>query len=145
MTLAYYFGCGRDSGHFWWRPGDAPLPFYGPPRPDASGRPPGCPFGYEVDGGVQPGGYRGDEPTALRASYKSGLRDVEGPCRLQHRDGWTLIGWWDRSVDKRGACCSAFAMEGEHDFDAMVGGLRRHFPWVVARLTFELTLSPEPK
>jgi hypothetical protein len=124
MTDAYYFGCGDESGHFWWLPSHRP--FHRPTR---------CPWGYEVDGGAQPGCY-------IERGHRRHGDETEGPCALHRRDGWTLIGWWDRSVDKRPACCSAFAARGEHDFAAMVVLLREAFPWVAARMRFDLAEAP---
>jgi len=113
---AYYFGCGTDVGHFWWHS------FGGGPK--IWNRPAGCPWSYEVDGGAQPDRGR-----------------PEGLCALHRKDGWTLIGWWDCTVDRRPGSCSAFTLKGDHDFAEMVAALRELFPWVVARMRFELRLA----
>lgn len=127
---AYYFGCGNESGHFWWQPSERPSRSE---RVATSGQPAGCPWGYEVDGRMQPG-------ASVDGRGQRWPRDeTQGPCALHRKDGWTLIAWWDRTVDKRSACCSAFAAEGDHDFATMVALLAERFPWVASRMAFELT------
>lgn len=142
MTRAYYFGCagGMSTGHCWWLPGDAPRPLTRSEIEMHTGRPLGCPWGAgEVDANLAPGA-----DVAARSTHRfeqMEQRQVEGPCMLYRKGGWTLIAWWDRSGDKRGNSNSAFAMEGEHDFPEMVAGLHWKFPWVSSRLRFELTLA----
>jgi hypothetical protein len=127
MTIkSLFFGVGNEPGHYWWQPGARPDRNVHTVR--TSGYPDGCPFGWECDGGLQPA-----DP-----------REVQGRCRLIERDGWTAIAWWDRSVDKRMACCSTFAAEGIHRFDTMLALLKESFPWVLARAKFELVLVDEP-
>ena len=121
-----YFGVGKQAGHSWWVPDAAPreLVFAGL-RADESGRVGDCPFTWEVDGQLQPGGN---------------VKNSQGPCMLHVRDGWTLIAWWDRSgADKRPGCCSAFVMRGEHTFDAMLTAFLVSFPWAYSRMRFRLT------
>lgn len=122
---AYYYGCGNDSGHYWWAPNDRPDPLLNAYKtPEDRMRPLGSPFGVEVDCGVQP---------------KTEPYQHQGPCRIETRDGWTVMAWWDRSVDKRYNSCSAFVHRGEHAFPEMLKLLKSEFPWVFNRLRFELT------
>jgi len=123
-----FFGVGtREMGHCWWLPG--PLPRSAGPLVNGDYTVGHCPFNFEVDGRLQPGGD---------------LRNVEGQCLLHLRAGWTAIAWWDRSgPDKRPGCCSAFVMRGEHSFDEMVAAFAQSFPWAYKRLTFALVLAEE--
>lgn len=127
MSQSYYFGCGRESGHYWWPPSASPFlnakvnRLMGP----GAGKPGTCPWGWEVDGAVQP------------------KKTWNGPCRLHHKDGWTLLGWWDNSVDNRPGSCSAFAHEGTLTFDEMKVLFQKNFPWAHERLLRELTLVEE--
>lgn len=120
MTEHLYYGCDLGhAGHFWH-------PSAARRTCDPHGHPDGCPFGYDVDGWVQPA-----DP-----------REVEGRCRIETRVNatgpWTCIGWWDRSGDTRPGSCSAFVAKGAHDFAAMLVLLNEAFPWVVLRCKFPL-------
>lgn len=42
----------------------------------------------------------------------------------------TVLAWWDRSVDSRGASNGMFVLEGVLTFDDMLGALERAFPEV---------------
>jgi len=120
-----FFGVGTRPGHYWWSVGAEPaaLVFSGL-KAGLDGRVGDCPFTYEVDGRLQPGGD---------------LKDEEGKCLLHLRNGWTAIAWWDRSgPDKRPGCCSAFVMRGEHAFSSMVAELYRSFPWAANRISFAM-------
>jgi hypothetical protein len=63
----------------------------------------------------------------------------EGVAQLHHKDGWTALAFWDRSVDSRPGSHSTFFTEGTHDFTAMVEICKRDFPEVWARYPFEIT------
>lgn len=63
-------------------------------------------------------------------TYQPDNGEVQGPAALRHKDGWTILAWWDRFEDKRPACCSALAFEGTRTFGYMVELLRVWFPKV---------------
>ena len=121
-TNPIYFGCARESGHYFFDPDHYVCGGTGlrvsPPKD--------FPWGYEVDGKLQP-----------HPGYK------QGQVKLHHKDGWTLIAWWDMTVDKRPASCSAFAVDGkgfEYAFTEMVQFLKENFPQVAERQTVDLYL-----
>lgn len=115
----FYFGCGAHNiGHYFWLPSQS----FAVSSFDMETA---QPWGFKVDGSLQP---------------QHSLVDEQGPCALHRKDGWTAIAWWDRTMDKRGASCSVFAMRGEHSFDAMVAAFRESFPWAAQRMGFELVL-----
>jgi hypothetical protein len=58
---------------------------------------------------------------------------------VTHKDGWTAIAFWDRSLDKRPGSSSAFILEGTHSFEDMLETAREKFADIFARLTFEIT------
>lgn len=58
----------------------------------------------------------------------------QGHCRQVIVGEWTIVAWWDRSGDPRGACNSALAARGLHSFDAMIAAGRAQYPWVFERL-----------
>jgi hypothetical protein len=120
--MILYFGCWRESGHYLFHPGmrsvrhtdDIKLPW---DRYDAVLAPT-----------TQPGGY--------------GNEQKEGICALHHKDGWTALAFWDRSVDSRPGSNSIIFAQEELEFDQMVNLFKTTFPAVYVRCTskFKLTL-----
>lgn len=91
----------------------------------------------DIDGGLQPGCVKGD-PYRHRT-------EVEGEALLHHKDGWTAISFWDRSVDTRGACNSTFIAKGVFTFDEMVSLAKARFATRWGRMKFEVYQSSESK
>lgn len=65
----------------------------------------------------------------------------QGSAKLTHEHDWTAVDFWDRSVDTRYGSHSAFVIAGTHSFDDMMKLAKIAFPWVFARLNFEVFLS----
>lgn len=109
----YYFGCIDRPGHY----------MHGPRGYDreADRFTEGNPWGYKIDGRLCPSGP-----------------EVEGRALVHHKDGWTALSFWDRSVDRRGKCNSNFLAEGTFTFAEMIELARQHFPKVVARFSFPI-------
>lgn len=115
---AYYFGCWQQVGHAFFAPGMLTVS----PRDVA------IPWdSYGIDGKLCPPG-RG----------RGAANQQEGVAALHHKDGWTALAFWDRTVDTRGGSNSAFLLEGEHDYTAALALARETFPEVFARLRFEI-------
>jgi hypothetical protein len=57
----------------------------------------------------------------------------EGRARLHHLDGWTVIAWWDRSVDERMGSNSALLVRGTHSFGAVLLAAADAFPELLPR------------
>ena len=113
----YYFGCYRESGHYLWT---------SPPM--AREWDLVTPWGIWMD-------LDGTFPPA-HGSLPGPEIEPQGPARLHRRDGWTAIGWWDRSVDHRGACNSALLVDSDVSFsDVLLLGADA-FPLVMERLPF---------
>lgn len=70
---------------------------------------------------------------------------VEGKAKLHHKDGWTALAFWDRSLDTRYGSNSAFFAPGKLDFSAIVTLAKTHFPDVWARFPFQVRVEPQPK
>lgn len=110
----YYFGCIRESGHGWYEPG---------PR------------------GV---GRRGDFLPIIDGMFCPPSTQTEGLAQLvyltprQHYGAWTLISFWDRSVDGRGGSNSAFMLEGILSFEEATDHSKREFPEVWERFNFNV-------
>lgn len=85
MTDVFFFGCLHDLGHYFhYLDGRRELRIDGLPWPS-----------HSVDGGFQP-------PAT----------DEEGQALRHVKDGWTVVAYWDRSVDKRPGSCSALIVHG---------------------------------
>ncbi len=112
----FYFGCHREAGHYLWS--ETARQVW-----DRENR---FPFRYEIlDGGLLP--VR--EP------------QIEGKAVLVHIGTWTVVTFWDRSVDKRGGCNSSFVIPSHVGFDEAITISKERFPWVWARFSFEVVLS----
>lgn len=107
----FFFGCWNRVGHYLHEPGGR----------YADSRHTEHPWGRNVDGVLQPADS-----------------EVEGRCLVHHKDGWTALAFWDRSVDDRGGCCAALIVEGESGFQDMLGVFETRFPEVLARFSFTL-------
>jgi hypothetical protein len=129
----YYYGCPPDDiGHYFQSPGAARV------LHSAMG-----PWAYAVDGGLQP--RQGEDRRRLQrdgALPRDTRPEVpQGVCAMHQKDGWTAIAWWDRSADKRAASCSALVFDEIISFERGVEIGREQFPWVFARMSFELILE----
>lgn len=118
---AYYFGCHRESGHYWWYPdrlSDFRL------REGAIITKVGAGIHPKIDSGFCP------------------RPDVQGNGKLTEIDGWTVLSFWDNSVDKRSNSSSSFVARGAYDFAAMKAIAEAQFPRVWKRYTFPIVLAP---
>jgi hypothetical protein len=52
----------------------------------------------------------------------------QGVALLSQKDGWTAIGFWDRTGDTRGNSNSNFLVQGTYSFDEMVNLAREAYP-----------------
>lgn len=130
---AFYFGCVGHPGHF----------FYGPDGRHAYSaeiESAGIPWKeWEIDCKLQPGCYH------WRDGHWRHGQEIEGAAALHHEDGWTALSMWDRSVDTRGGCNSAFLFEGTFTFEEAIALVREHFPSIVKRLQFEIVQAVAAK
>jgi len=75
----------------------------------------------------------------------SGVDEEQGACSLSHPYGvFTVLSFWDRSVDRRAGSHSDFALPGLLGFESAVAMAREYFPEVFERLGFELRLVDAP-
>lgn len=128
----YYFGCWNEPGHYWRNPGNAAAS----ERAIESRVPEDLRHG-RIDGGFCPGRVKGDP-------WKRSRPEVEGEAKLTHVGGWTVLGWWDRSVDGRGACNSNVVVRGTHDATVMLEIARRRLPHVMQRQRQRIRVVEEP-
>lgn len=124
--MALYFGCWRDSGHFLHstnRLGRLNPEHFSPDIPWGIGL---------MDGGLLKNGKIPDRPDG-KVYWTCGGKDAF----------WYAFYWWDRSVDKRGACNSGFYVRGfgyPEPQEAFDYGCSQ-FPHVVERQKFPLALQ----
>jgi hypothetical protein len=129
---AYYYGCEDDTGHHWWaRDGHwkghrdiiarLPAPSIGP---------------YRVDQGFCPGA---PAPSDRLQRWRRSKWRI-GEAALHRVDGWTILSFWDNSIEKRPGGCSTFVAIGTHDYETMRAIAAAQFPSVWTRFKFELKL-----
>lgn len=111
-----YFGCWNEPGHYLYdRDGRR---HFEPRR--------GVPFRYTIlDAGLLPP----DGPA------------TEGVCHRAQIGGWTIISFWDRSIDSRPGSNSSFLCPGDFTFEEMLAAARMFYPQICERFTFELKLA----
>ncbi len=117
----YYFGCWQAVGHYLHTVTGFRIGMYAVPEDFP------CPFAA-LDGGILP----------------PRLPQVEGRATLVHVNGWTLLSFWDRSVDTRGGSCSTFVVRGQHTFAEACALAQEGFPLVWRRFTFPIAMQEEP-
>lgn len=127
MTDRFYFGCVGRVGHYMHDMDLKNVDIFGPCLP---------PWDY-VDGVLQPG------CTFEGGRWKSPGKQPEGLAAIRHKEGWTALSFWDRSVDMRGNSSSTFFFKGTHRFSTMCALAEKHFPGVWVRFSFEVRLADE--
>lgn len=122
MVECYYFGCWDRVGHFLFA---------------ADGRRIHCFAGV----GILPCGLPKDFPVRAE-TLDGGLlgyeEQVEGRTVVTHIRGWTILSFWDRSVDERPGCNSNFVMRGNLSFADALDAARTTFPKVIRRFAFPI-------
>lgn len=121
MPQMYYFGCWKDVGHYLHIMTGSRIGMYAVPEDFP------CPFAA-LDCGVLP----------------PRLPQVEGRATLVHLNGWTLLSFWDYSIDTRAGSCSTFVLRGLHTFVETCALAQEGFPRVWRRFTFPIVMQEEP-
>lgn len=67
-------------------------------------------------------------PGWLPDGYKRSRPEVEGEAKLTHEAGVTVLGIWDRSIDKRGGCHSTYVALGAYIAEKMIKLCELAFP-----------------
>lgn len=115
----FYFGPIRRAGHYFWL-NDSTTQH----RLKGIG-----PWGTKVDGSLAPA-----------------LTDQkEGEALVHHKEGWTAISFWDRTVDKRPGCSSTYLIEGTFTFEEMAVLAKEAFPERWGAMGFEVIELPQEK
>jgi hypothetical protein len=114
MNDIFYFGCRREAGHYLWQGNRRAWDNVPDDFPCTT------------------------TPDAVFLSPKG--PEVEGLASFCHLGGWTIISFWDRSVDTRGKCNSTFIARGCFDFDSMCAKSREAFPDIWQRFKFSVVM-----
>ena len=117
----YFYGADGWAGHRW----HAGARYLADRYPQLAM---GCPWGRNPDGTLC------RYPVGLPYRYERdiGAEQVEGLARLHHKDGWTAVGYWDRSgPDTRYNVNSNFIAEGTWTFAQMMACAQHYFPQIV--------------
>ena len=117
----YHFGCQDRAGHYLFAAsGSLKRDYYDIPV-------------AKLDGGLCPKADPWGKPG-----------QVQGQALLHHISGWTIVSFWDRSIDTRPGSNSSFLAEAaDLTFDQMMQLANRHFPKVVGRFKFPIVLCEE--
>ena len=107
----YYYGCNKESGHFLFRPDRITTT-----RLQDSGLP-----WEHIDGTLCPQ-----------------TTPQQGVAKIHHKQGWTAIAFWDKSIDSRTGSNSVFLAEGIHGFYHMIEFSKKHFPKIFNRFKFPI-------
>ena len=119
-----YFGCIERAGHYLW-------------SREGTGRP--CTDRRDRELAQRLGGLDGALCWNSKSDrYSHECDETEGLAFVTHREGWTALAFWDRSVDGRGACNSAFLAEGTLTCAQIVRHARQRWPEVWARFSFDV-------
>ncbi len=115
MTDSFYFGCWGEIGHYTYGTNGRTL------RNDCEQDK----WLRSKDGSLAP----------------KGIGEKQGIAYLDHVEKWggyTVLSFWDRSVDSRGNSSSTFLIPGTHDFDDAVEIAQIQFPEIWKRYPFEV-------
>jgi len=114
-----YFGCQRRSGHFFWAPNGRSY-LYNPPIP------PDLANGFD------------------KAHPPQGTREANRYV-VRHLHGYTVLAFWDYSVDSRPGSNSAFIAPGNITDADVLALAAEYFPDVLARVgQLESVTAPAP-
>jgi hypothetical protein len=127
----FYFGPLYESGHYMYRENGQTV--YSEDRKDIPWQ------GWDIDGKLQPGCF------VDRGRWDHRGPENEGEALLHHKDGWTALSFWDRTIDTRYGCNSTYIAEGILTFEQMVELAKARFPKRWGMMKFEVRLSQVPR
>lgn len=124
--LMFYFGPWDGAGHYLTDERGRHV------RDDERDTLPWNEWRGEVDGKLQPHGE------SCNGRPYCGCDQPEGVALLHHKNGWTALSFWDRSVDKRGGCNSTYFAKGTFTFDQMVEMAKTRFAYRWNKMNFDV-------
>lgn len=115
----FYFGPWDEAGHYLFIEGGRSV------TDELRGSFPFNEWKGDIDGALQP---------------QDGSQD-EGVALVHHKDGWTALSFWDRSVDTRPGSNSNYFAEGDFIFNEMVEMAKTRFAERWGKMKFEVVES----
>jgi hypothetical protein len=115
MSDVLYFGCVREIGHYL--------------------------FMASETGAFKPHGKRARDLAWTRICDGGLLGEgdqVEGSAVWSYVGGYSIVSFWDRSVDKRGGSSSSFLVPGMHSLSEVLVAAGFAFPDIFERFKFEI-------
>lgn len=113
--LVFYFGCYEDKGHYLYRTKGQPVNNWN------------MPLDFPV------------APNSLDGGFLPPKRpQVQGKAEHILLRNWTIVTFWDRSLDKRQNSSSSFVLRGTLTFEWAVKLAREAFPELFERFDFEI-------
>lgn len=107
----FYFGCVNIVGHHLW---DHKLNHYSGTE---------CPF----------------KPEELDIPFCPPENTLQGIAKISYAKGWTILSYWDNSIDSRPGSHSTFLASGEYHFNPMWEHMYAVFPSIFNRLKLKIT------
>lgn len=117
LTRIFYFGCLGDVGHYLWDHMSMSTRLVPTDFP--------CDW-HELDGRF--------------LTVPKSVPGIEGYGSLVHLNAWTILSFWDRSVDTRPGSLSVFVIHGTLTFDEAVASAQEWFPRIWQRYKFQVQL-----
>ena len=117
--LNLYFGCIERVGHYLWEP------------PNISS--------HKSKSAVHKWLYNKDGAFAPKDTRKQGLACIRYLSDDANNKKYTIISFWDNSVDNRGGSNSIFLTEGKYDFDEALTIIKEVCPNIFKRFNFPIT------
>ena len=116
----FYFGPWDRPGHYFFSENGRPI--YDYPHPEVPWK--------KVDGVLQ--------PNCTEVPWKRTDPEIEGEALLHHKDGWTALCFWDRSIDTRMGCNSNYFAKGTFTFEQMIEMAKTRFAERWNKMKFEV-------
>lgn len=124
MSEIYYFGCVRNIGHYLFKPSErGPVQPHGPESRKMA-------WARICDGGL---GLGDDEEP-----------QDEGRGTWAYIRGYSIVSFWDRTVDSRGGSTSSFLLKGMHSFATVIHTAENFFPNIFKRFNFKPMMPNAP-
>ncbi len=121
MSDKFYFGCFENKGHYFF---NEKMNKY-----------------FELDSGFP--FNTGEIDTfflkdILFKEHGKSILEKQGESIITHKHGWTVLSFWDRSVDSRYGSNSNFFIKGIFTFDEMLEQCKSTFPKIFSRFKFDV-------
>lgn len=94
------------------------------------------PWGFKVDGELAPRTTDRSQARNGWAGYHQAISWVDAPAE----EAWSLLSWWDNSVDSRPGSSCAFMVDRRATPEEILAEARTAFPQIFARFKYDIVL-----